>query len=92
MLHGFERVRGPRRVRFGSRPPVVWNMRFRQECKRSDGGNAYKPVLFQFVPGALHFDILLSGKLSADPKRCRGASLDVLAAFGFIGLFQASAE
>ena len=40
----------------------------RQTCKHPDGGDAYQPVLFHFVPGAFHLDILPGRKSCAGPK------------------------
>jgi hypothetical protein len=41
-----------------------------QTCKHPDGGDAYQPVLFHFVPGAFHLDILPGRKSCAGPKTC----------------------
>ena len=41
-----------------------------QSAGQPEGGDASKLVLFQFVPGAFHFDILLGGKPFADLKTC----------------------
>jgi hypothetical protein len=60
----------------------------RQTCKHPDGGDAYQPVLFHFVPGAFHLDILPGRKSCAGPKTCRGTSLDVLAEPSLIRSFQ----
>jgi hypothetical protein len=50
----------------------------RHEYRNMNGGDAYRLVLFQFVAGALHFDIHLGSKLGADPITRRGTSLDAL--------------
>jgi hypothetical protein len=60
---------------------------FRQG-KFPDGGDAYEPVLFQFVPRAFYIHILLGRKLRADPIKCRGTSLYVLAEASLISSFQ----
>ena len=41
-----------------------------ETCKYPDGGDAYQPVLFQFVPGAFHLDVLPGRKSCAGPKTC----------------------
>ena len=43
-------------------------VRFRHNRQHRGGGDAYKLVLFQFVPGAFHIDILLGRETFADLK------------------------
>ena len=51
----------------------------RQSKSLSTFRNACGPVLFQFVPGALHIDIPLGCKFRTDPITHRCTSLDGLA-------------
>jgi hypothetical protein len=41
---------------------------FQYKRKHPDGDDAYKPVLFQFVSGAFHIDVLLGREPFADLK------------------------
>jgi hypothetical protein len=50
----------------------------RHEYWYMNGGDAYRLMLFQFVPGALHLDIHLGRKPRADPITRRGTCLNVL--------------
>jgi len=53
--------------------------RWRFVCRRGDGEGAYRLMLFEFGPSALHFDILVGRESLADPIVCKGGSLNVLA-------------
>lgn len=51
----------------------------RQECNCPVGGDAYKPVFFQFAFGSLHLDIFVGREPGAEAVYGRGTSFDVLA-------------
>ncbi len=53
-----------------------------------NGGDAYPPVLLQFVPGALKFHTCVGRESPADPIIRRGKSFAVLALFDLNCSFQ----
>jgi hypothetical protein len=50
-----------------------------QGCRLLASGDAYRPVLFQFVPCALQFHACIGREFPAEPIVDRGKRFDVLA-------------
>jgi hypothetical protein len=65
---------------------------FRRICGDPGGKDTITPVLFQFVPGALHLYFLMGRKPPGDLITRRGTSPVVFAEHGFISLFQVFAD
>ena len=63
---------------------------FSRRCEELARSDTHKAVLFQFVPGTLHVDVLHSGKLFAHPKTGGGARLSVFPQPHNITSFQVS--
>jgi hypothetical protein len=66
--------------------------KFWQKWKYSDRSNAYEPMLFQKVSGALHVNILQGSRLCADPITCGGTSLSVITKASLVSSFEVPAD